>query len=86
LSEAGAYSSRNERARFGGSIRVRNSLSEQLRRADMATHPDVNPDSVPSGPSDSPEQVTPVNEPGRENVEDNPDDVQAPGNREYREV
>ena len=40
----------------------------------MASNPDANPDSDPSGPSDSPEQVTPPNNPGRENVEDSPDD------------
>ena len=40
----------------------------------MASHPDANPDSDPSGPSDSPEQVTPSNDPGRENIEDSPDD------------
>lgn len=40
----------------------------------MASHPDANPDSDPSGPSDSPEQVTPSNDPGRENVEDSPGD------------
>ncbi|WP_420138175.1 hypothetical protein [Sphingomonas sp.] len=52
----------------------------------MATHPDANPDSIPSGPSDSPEQVTPVRDPGRENVEDNPDDVRAPDQRDQREI
>jgi len=40
----------------------------------MATHPDANPDSDPSGPSDSPEQVTPPDGPDRENVEDSPGD------------
>ena len=40
----------------------------------MASTPDANPDSDPSGPSDSPEQVTPSNDPGRENVEDSPGD------------
>jgi hypothetical protein len=36
----------------------------------MASRPDAHPDSVPEGPSDSPEQVTPPNDPGRESVED----------------
>jgi hypothetical protein len=40
----------------------------------MATTPEANPDSDPSGPSDSPEQVTPPDEPRRENVEDSPGD------------
>ena len=40
----------------------------------MASNPDANPDSDPSGPSDSPEQVTPPDNPGRENVEDTPGD------------
>ena len=35
----------------------------------MATHPDANPDSVPAGPADSPEQVSPSDNPGRESVE-----------------
>jgi len=41
----------------------------------MASNPDANPDSDPSGPSDSPEQVTPPDNPGRENVEDSPGDL-----------
>ena len=40
----------------------------------MASQPDAHPDSVPPGPSDSPEQVTPLAEPRRENIEDLPDD------------
>ena len=40
----------------------------------MATIPDANPDSVPAGPSDSPEQVTPPADGGRESVEDTPGD------------
>jgi hypothetical protein len=40
----------------------------------MASLPDAHPDSVPPGPSDSPEQVTPPAEPGRENIEDLHDD------------
>ena len=40
----------------------------------MASHPDANPDSDPSGPSDSPERVTPAGDPGRENIEDSPAD------------
>ena len=39
----------------------------------MASHPDANPDSDPSGPSDSPEQVSPAPDAGRETVEDDPD-------------
>lgn len=35
----------------------------------MATQPDAHPDSDPSGPSDSPEQVTPPDDDGRESVE-----------------
>ena len=40
----------------------------------MASQPDAHPDSDPSGPSDSPEQVTPDKEEGRTNVEDRPGD------------
>ncbi len=41
----------------------------------MASTPDAHPDSIPTGPSDSPEQVSPAGgEPGRENVEDAPGD------------
>ena len=40
----------------------------------MASQPDAHPDSVPEGPSDSPEQVSPPDEPGRTNVEDSPGD------------
>jgi len=39
----------------------------------MASTPDPNPDSIPAGPSDSPEQVTPEGRPFRESVEDTPD-------------
>ena len=39
----------------------------------MASTPDPNPDSIPAGPSDSPEQVTPEGRPYRESVEDTPD-------------
>jgi hypothetical protein len=42
-----------------------------LERA-MATTPEAHPDSAPPGPSDSPEQVTPPVDPGRESVEDVP--------------
>ncbi|WP_293973073.1 hypothetical protein [Sphingomonas sp.] len=38
----------------------------------MASTPDPNPDSVPAGPADSPEQVTPETTPRRESVEDVP--------------
>ena len=38
----------------------------------MASTPDTHPDSLPSGPSDDPERVTPAREPGRESVEDTP--------------
>ena len=38
----------------------------------MATTPDPNPDSLPEGPSDSPEQVSPPPDGGRESVEDTP--------------
>ena len=40
----------------------------------MANQPDAHPDSDPSGPSDSPEQVSPDNQDGRTNVEDSPGD------------
>lgn len=40
----------------------------------MATHPDAHPDSAPAGPADSPEQVSPSDEPRRQNVEDSPGD------------
>lgn len=40
----------------------------------MASQPDAHPDSAPSGPGDSPEQVSPDRDPGRENVEDSPGD------------
>ena len=40
----------------------------------MASQPDAHPDSDPDGPSDSPEQVSPAADPGRENVEDSPND------------
>lgn len=41
----------------------------------MASHPDLHPDSIPSGSDESPEQVSPVPDPGRENVEeDSPGD------------
>lgn len=40
----------------------------------MASTPDANPDSDPSGPSDSPEQVSPAGTPERENVEDSAGD------------
>jgi len=39
----------------------------------MASTPDPNPDSIPAGPSESPEQVTPEGRPRRENIEDTPD-------------
>jgi hypothetical protein len=35
-----------------------------------ATTPDSHPDSLPTGPSEDVEQVTPASEPGRESVED----------------
>jgi hypothetical protein len=40
----------------------------------MASQPDAHPDSEPTGPSDSPEQVSPATDPGRETVEDSPGD------------
>jgi hypothetical protein len=40
----------------------------------MASVPDTHPDSIPAGPSDSPEQVTPPVDPGRESVEGTPGD------------
>jgi hypothetical protein len=40
----------------------------------MASIPDAHPDSVPPSPTDSPEQVTPPADPGRESVEDLPAD------------
>jgi hypothetical protein len=36
---------------------------------EMASTPDTHPDSNPTGPSESPEQVSPIDEPGRENIE-----------------
>lgn len=41
----------------------------------MASTPDANPDSIPGGPSESPEQVTPADDHGRESVEDTPADT-----------
>ena len=38
-----------------------------------ATVPDSHPDSLPSGPSDDIEQITPTSDPGRESVEETPD-------------
>lgn len=35
----------------------------------MASIPDPHPDSPPPGPSDAPEQVSPIEEPGRSNEE-----------------
>lgn len=35
----------------------------------MATTPDSHPDSTPAGPSEAPEQITPIEEPGRESIE-----------------
>jgi hypothetical protein len=40
----------------------------------MASHPDPHPDSDLDGPSDSPEQVSPASDPGRESVEGSPGD------------
>ena len=45
----------------------------------MASQPDSHPDSVPAVPSDSPEQVTPPSDPGRESVEDIPSESVALG-------
>ena len=39
----------------------------------MATTPDSHPDSLPAGPSEDIEQVSPKGDPGRESVEDSPD-------------
>jgi hypothetical protein len=36
--------------------------------------PDPHPDSPPQGPAEAPDQVTPVPEPGRESVEDVPEE------------
>ena len=38
----------------------------------MASQPDAHPDSAPVGPSESPEQVSPGGDDGRESVEDTP--------------
>ncbi|MDB5662585.1 MAG: hypothetical protein JWM38_896 [Sphingomonas bacterium] len=38
-----------------------------------ASVPDSHPDSLPAGPSEDVEQVSPTGEPGRESVEDSPD-------------
>ena len=35
----------------------------------MASTPESHPDSNPSGPSEAPEQVNPIEEPGRESIE-----------------
>ncbi|TVV75005.1 hypothetical protein [Sphingomonas solaris] len=46
----------------------------------MATNPDPHPDSVPAGPAEAPDQITPIEEPGRESVEDpSPDSPGSPG-------
>jgi hypothetical protein len=44
----------------------------------MASIPDVHPDNVPAGPSESPEQITPPSDPGRESIEDMPDEPAGP--------
>ena len=44
----------------------------------MASHPDAHPDSIPSGPSDDPERVSPDGDPGRETVEE-PSPMEDPG-------
>jgi hypothetical protein len=36
--------------------------------------PDPHPDSPPQGPSEAPDELTPATEPGRENVEDVPEE------------
>jgi len=41
----------------------------------MASTPDAHPDSIPTGPSDSPEQVSPPGRGGHEDVEGVPDDI-----------
>ncbi|MDB5688453.1 MAG: hypothetical protein JWL91_329 [Sphingomonas bacterium] len=38
-----------------------------------ATTPDNHPDSLPAGPSEDIEQVSPASDPGRESVEGSPD-------------
>ena len=35
----------------------------------MATTPDTHPDSPTPGPSEAPDQITPIEEPGRESIE-----------------
>ena len=40
----------------------------------MATTPDANPDSFPTGPSSDPERVSPADDNGRESIEDTPGD------------
>jgi hypothetical protein len=35
----------------------------------MATNPDPHPDSPNPGPSEAPDQITPIEEPGRESIE-----------------
>ena len=35
----------------------------------MATTPDSHPDSAPDGPAEAPDQITPIEEPGRESIE-----------------
>ncbi len=44
----------------------------------MATMPDPHPDSAPTGPSEAPDQISPMQEPGRESVEQ-PSPLEDPG-------
>ena len=41
--------------------------------------PDPHPDSPPQGPSEAPDQLTPAQEPGRESVEDVPQETEDAG-------
>ncbi|WP_294394265.1 hypothetical protein [uncultured Sphingomonas sp.] len=42
----------------------------------MAIYPDAIPDSPPAGSPDAPEQVSPAEQPDRENIEDSPGEFQ----------
>ena len=44
----------------------------------MATTPDPHPDSDPAGPTQVPDGITPIEEPGRESVE-SPSPMEDPG-------
>ncbi|MEH3106030.1 MAG: hypothetical protein PGN09_01700 [Sphingomonas fennica] len=45
----------------------------------MASTPDAHPDSLPTGPSDAPEQVTPPGRGGHDDIENVPEEPDSPG-------